>query len=62
MVDFEQRIESIEKQLAGVYDLLKTLVEAHSTQEEQSLEGFKILTEIMNSILTKLEDHTQHSS
>lgn len=62
MNTLENRIESIENQLAGICDLLKTLVAAHNSQEEQTLLGIKAVAETMNEILSRLENHTQHKS
>ena len=62
MTDFEQRIEAIEKQLLGTNDLLKALINAYNAQEEQTLEGFKMLAAALKSISAKLEDYIQHNS
>ena len=61
MDKLEQRIEKMELQLSGIYDLLKTLVESYNNQEEQTIYGIKALTEAIKSVLEKLEDYTQHT-
>ena len=62
MNNLENRIESIENQLSGIRDLLKTLVVAHNSQEEQTLLGIKAIAETMSEVLLKLESQTQHNS
>ena len=56
MNDFEGRVASIEKQLAGIYELLRTMVDAHNAHEKQTLEGFKVMVEAVKSALCASSD------
>jgi len=60
--NLEKRIGSIEQQLLGITDLLKTLVQAHQAQGEQTLSGFKELTKSMKTTLEELTGYEQHTS
>ena len=49
----EDRIVAIEKKLDNMADLLRTLIQIYNTQQENNIEGFKLVNKAIIELATK---------